>query len=384
MGKITRRLFELALPPQRSAFLWGPRKVGKSYWIAHAFLPKHPQAILIDLLKTDLFAEYAARPALLRERYQNHRGPIVIDEVQKIPALLDEVHWLMEHRGLSFLLTGSSARKLRRGHANLLGGRAWRKTMVSLSCREVEGFDLERVMLSGLLPPHYLSPNPLEDLRAYVADYLKEEIAAEALTQNIPAFAEFLRVAALTSGELINYVHIARETGISHKVVRTYFQILEDTHLGFRIAPWKSSKKRRMVLTEKFYLFDVGVANYLARRQPRVGSAEFGKAFEQYLLMELRAYQAYRDPELPITFWRTSAGQEVDFILGEKALAIELKASARVHEGDLRHLTALRGEGPVKRSVVVCLEQEPRRIAQGIEVLPWRLFLDRLWAGEFV
>lgn len=384
MGKIVRRLFELALPPKRSAFLWGPRKVGKSYWVTHAFLPRHPRAILLDLLKTDVFAEYAARPALLRERHQDHRGVIVIDEVQKIPALLDEVHWLIEHRGLSFLLTGSSARKLRRGHANLLAGRAWRKTLVPLSYREVEGFDLERAMVSGLLPPHYLSSNPLEDLRAYVADYLKEEIAAEALTQNIPAFAEFLRVAALTSGELINYVNIARETGISHKVVRTYFQILEDTHLGFRVAPWKHSTRRRMILTEKFYLFDVGVANYLARRQPRVGSAEFGKAFEQYLLMELRAYQAYRDPELPITFWRTSSGQEVDFILGEKALALEIKAAARVHEGDVRHLTTLREDGPVKHSVVVCLEQEPRRIGRGIEVLPWRLFLDRLWAGELV
>jgi len=139
-------------------------------WIAHAL----PKALLIDLLDTDVFAEYASRPALLRERYQNHKGLIVVDEVQKIPALLDEVHLLIETKGLSFLLTGSSARKLRRGYANLLGGRAWRKTMTPLSYMEVEGFDLERVMISGLLPPHYLSPNPEEDLRAYVSDYLKE------------------------------------------------------------------------------------------------------------------------------------------------------------------------------------------------------------------
>lgn len=379
MGKIIRRLFELKLPPARSAFLWGPRKVGKSYWIHHHL----HKAKIIDLLETDTFAEYASRPSLLRERYQNERGLIVLDEIQKIPTLLDEVHWLIEHKGLSFLLTGSSARKLRRGHANLLGGRAWRKTMVPLSCLEVDRLDLEKVMVSGLLPPHYLSENPREDLRAYVADYLKEEIAAEALTQNIPAFREFLHVAALTSSELINYLNIARETGVSHKVVRTYFDILEDTYLGFRIPPWRKSRNRRMILTEKFYLFDVGVTNYLTRREPRLGSAEFGKSFEHYTLMELRAYQVYRNPELPISFWRTSTGQEVDFILGDMDLAVEIKGSSRVHEGDIRSLLSLREDRPVKESVVVCLEKEPRRMEKGIKVLPWRIFIDRLWNGDF-
>lgn len=379
MGKIIQRLFQIKLPPKQSAFLWGPRKVGKSYWIRRHL----PEATLLDFLKTDVFSEYAVRPALLRERYQNHKKLIVLDEVQKIPAVLDEVQWLIENRGQSFLLTGSSARKLRRGHANLLGGRAWRKTMVPLSCLEVDAFDLEKIMVSGLLPSHYLSSNPLEDLRAYVADYLKEEIAAEARTQQIPSFSEFLRVASITSSELINYINIARESGVSHKVVRTYFQILEDTYLGFRIPPWNKSRTRRMILTEKFYFFDVGVSNYLARRQPRLGSAEFGKSFEHYILMELRAYQAYRNPELPITFWRTSTGQEVDFILGEKDLAIEIKSASRVHEGDIRSLLALLEDGPVKHCVVVCLEKEPRWIHKRIEVLPWRLFVDRLWSGEF-
>lgn len=239
-------------------------------------------------------------------------------------------------------------------------------------------------MTSGLLPPHYLSSHPLEELRAYVADYLKEEIAAEALTQNIPAFSEFLRVAAITSSELLNYMNIARETGISHKVVRTYFQILEDTHLGFRVPPWKRSRNRRMIVTGKFYLFDVGVANFLARRQPRLGSAEFGKAFEHYILMELRAYQVYRAPDLPVTFWRTSTGQEVDFILGDKETAIEIKGSGRVHEGDLRALRALKEDGPVKRRIVVCLEKEPRQPGGGIEILPWRIFLHELWSGKVV
>jgi len=376
---IKRRLFDLKLPPGKSAFLWGPRKVGKSYWIAHHL----PGATVIDLLKTDVFAEYAARPALLRERFADARGLVVIDEVQKVPALLDEVHWLIENRRLSFLLTGSSARKLRRGHANLLAGRARRRTMTPLSVLEVEGFDLESAMVSGLLPPHFLSAEPLEELRAYVADYLKEEIAAEALARSIPAFAEFLRVAAITSGELLNYANVARESGVSAKVVRTYFDILEDTLLGFRIPPWRKSRNRRMILTEKFYFFDVGIANYLARRRPRIGSAEFGKSFEHYILMELRAYQAYRQPDLPIAFWRSSSGQEVDFILGDKQLALEVKGAHRVHEGDLRHLSALLEDGPVGKAVIVSLESEPRRLAKGVESLPWRIFLERLWQGDF-
>ena len=221
MDHITTRLLDLRLPRGRSAFLWGPRRVGKSYWIRQQL----PDAPLIDLLQSDVYADFATRPSLLRERYADHRHPlIVIDEVQKVPALLDEVHWLIENRKQGFLLTGSSARKLRRGNANLLAGRAWRRQMLPLTSAEVNRIDFDRVMVSGLLPPHFLSTEPLEDLRAYVGDYLKEEIAAEALTSNIPAFAEFLRVAAITSSELLNYTNIARESGVSAKVVRSYLE----------------------------------------------------------------------------------------------------------------------------------------------------------------
>jgi len=192
-----------------------------------------------------------------------------------------------------------------------------------------------------------------------------------------------LRVAAITSSELINYVNIARETGVSHKVVRTYFDILEDTYLGFRIPPWKKSKNRRMITTEKFYLFDVGVANYLARRQPKIGSQEFGKAFEHYILMELKAYQSYRNPDMPVTFWRTSTGREVDFILGDKEVAIEIKGSSRIHEGDIGTLQALLEDGPVKKCCIVGLEKQPRQLTINIEAIPWQMFIERLWYGEF-
>lgn len=378
MGKIVSRSLNLRLPRGRSAFLWGPRRVGKSYWIRQ----HHPDAPIIDLLKSDVFAEYASRPALLRERFFGLEAPlIVIDEIQKVPALLDEVHWLIENRSSSFLLTGSSARKLRRGHANLLAGRAWRRHMMPLTLGEVDRLDLERVMTSGLLPPHFLSADPVEDLRAYVGDYLKDEIAAEALTPNIPAFAEFLRVAAITSSELLNYTNVARETGVSAKVVRTYFDILEDTYLGFRLAPWRKAKNRRLIETEKFYLFDVGVANFLARRQPRMGSAEFGKSFEHYILMELRAYQAYRQPELDLRFWRTASGLEVDVMLGDRDVAVEIKAG-RVHDGDLGGLRALLDEHRVKCPIVVSLEREPRVVPPGIQILPWEHFLRQLWNGD--
>ena len=366
------------LPDSRSAFLWGPRKTGKTYWINRRFA----DSVIIDLLKTDVFADYASRPSLLRERYQEYRGSVVIDEIQMVPDLLNEIHWLIENTDISFLMTGSSARKLRRGHANLLGGRAWRYTMAPLTYAEPQGFDLELIMVSGLLPPHFLSSDPVQDLRAYVADYLKEEIASEAVIQNIPAFAEFLRVAALTSGELLNYTNVGREAGVSAKVVRNYFQILEDTLLGFRVQPWRKVKNRRLIETEKFYLFDVGVANYLSRRSPKISTPEFGNSFEHYILMELKAYQAYRNPELDIRFWRTSTGFEVDFILGDMNVAIEVKGSHRVHSAHTKGLRALLEEHTVKRAVIVSLEKQSRKLDSSIEVLPWQVFLEMLWSGE--
>ncbi len=378
--RISKRQLRLEIAPGRSAFLWGPRKVGKSYWIHHQ--PDLQGATLVDLLETDSFADYAARPALLRERWKP--GLTIIDEIQKLPTLLDEVHWLIERKRASFLLTGSSTRKLRRSHANLLAGRAWRYEMGPLSASEVIGFDLARALRSGLLPPHLLSPDPERDLRAYVADYLKDEIAGEAAVRNVPAFSEFLRVAALTSSELLNYTNVAREAGVSAKVVRSYFEILEDTLLGARLAPWKRARDRRLIQTEKFYLFDVGVANHLARRHPVPGSSDFGKAFEHWVLMELLNFRRYRLPDLEIRFWRTSTGQEVDFVLGEMEVAIEVKGGARVHDGDLRGLRALRQSHRPKRAFVVCLERAVRRVDPRIEILPWKSFVETLWGGDLL
>ena len=377
--QIRKRLLTIDLKAGRSAFLWGPRKVGKTHWLHHE-LPAEP-SLAIDLLETDTFAEYASRPSLLRERFQ--AGLVVIDEIQKIPALLDEVHWLIERKKATFLLTGSSARKLRRGHANLLGGRAWRYEMGPLSACEVQGFDLDAALHRGLVPMHLLSPDPARDLRAYVADYLREEIAAEATVRNIPAFTEFLRIAALTSSDLLNYENVAREAGVSARVVRGYFDILEDTMLGHRLPPWTRSKNRRMILTEKFYLFDVGVANHLARRTPTPGTPDYGKSFEHWVLMELMNYRRYQSPDLPLAFWRTSTGSEVDFVVGEMDLAIEVKSGNRVQDNDLRGLQALAESHKVKKRIVVCGERQTR-VVDGIEILPWRAFVERLWDGDLV
>ena len=296
-----------------------------------------------------------------------------------MPALLNEIHWLIENKSASFLLTGSSARRLRKAHSNLLAGRAWRFEMGPLSFYETQGFQLERVLHTGLLPPHFLSPHPLQDLRAYISNYLKEEIAMEALVRNIPGFTEFLRVAALTNSELLNYTNIARESGVSAKVVRNYFEILEDTFLGYRLQPWKSSKKRRMSLTDKFYFFDVGVANYLARRKPYKGNLAFGKSFEHYIFMELMNYKKYKNPEQNFYYWQTSSGYEVDFICGDMHTAIEVKSSNKIHQNHLKGLKALKEERKVKKMIVVCLEKESRIVDKDIHILPWRLFLEKLW-----
>lgn len=384
MGKICKRHLSLKLPAGKSAFLWGPRGSGKSHWIAHEVMPHfEPRPYLIDFLQSDVFTEYVSRPSLLRERLEGHKGLVVIDEVQKVPQILDEVHWLIENRRAQFLLTGSSARKLKRGHANLLGGRAWRRQMLPLSYTEVEGFHLEKSFQSGMLPGLFLSSEPREDLRAYVGDYLKEEIAAEALVKNLPAFNEFLKVSAIMTAELLNYENIAREVGVSAKVIRGYLDILEDTYLGYRLTPWTKATSRRMIATEKFYLFDVGVTNFLCQRTVALGSPEVGKSFEQFIFMELKAYQAYHNPELLLHFWRTSTGLEVDFLVGSKELAIEVKCTKKVRSADLKPLVALAEETPVKRRIVVSLESQIRKTETGVEIWPWKDFLKALWSHEF-
>jgi predicted AAA+ superfamily ATPase len=380
-----RRALSLPPSPGQSFFLWGPRQTGKTSLLRATY----PDAIWIDLLRTDEFARYAQRPALLREELlaQSGRPLVVIDEVQKVPALLDEVHWLIENRGLRFVLCGSSARKVRRGAANLLGGRALRHELFGLVSAEIgPEFDLARMVNRGYLPRHYLGDAPGPMLRAYVDDYLKEEIAAEGLVRSLPTFSGFLQAAVLSDTELVNFASIARDCGASAPTVKEYFQILVDTLLGRWLPPYRRRPKRRVIQAPKFYFSDVGVVNLLARRGPlEPGSELFGKALENWVGHELTAYRAYRDAFDDLAYWRLASGVEVDFVIDAARVAVEAKASANVHRDHMVGLRELAREHPrVRRRIVVCLESRPRRTEDGIDILPARVFAERLWAGEII
>ena len=381
-----QRLLNLALPPKQSAFLWGPRKTGKSTYLKERF----PQSLVYNFLDTDLVLEFARRPALLREQLlaQNETvltHPIILDEVQKVPDILDEVHGLIENRGLQFILCGSSARKLKRGQANLLGGRAWRYEMFPLVSAEIEIVDLLTVLNRGMVPSHYLEDQYQKSLRAYTTDYLKEEVFAEGLTRNIPAFSRFFEAIGYSHGELTNFSNIARECGVDSKTVKEYYQILEDTLLGTMIAPFKRRQSRRVISqTPKFYLFDVGVAGALTNRHLTEERGElFGKAFEHFIFMELRAHSSLRDLHYPINFWRTKTGLEADFVLGDGQVAIEVKGSNRVERKELRPLMAFREEYSPRQTLVVCNERV-ERLHEQIRILPWRVFLRELWDGKII
>jgi predicted AAA+ superfamily ATPase len=379
---ITRAL-KLPAPGSETFFLWGPRQSGKSTLLRATY----PDAVWVDLLKSDEYRRYLQRPETLRQELEALGGVpfVVIDEVQKVPALLDEVHWLHENRGVRFSLCGSSARKVRRGHANLLGGRAVRYELSGLVSRELgDDFDLDRLLNHGYLPRMYLSQGPERLLRAYVGDYLKEEVAAEGLVRKLPVFSEFLNVASLSDAELVSFSTIARECGVSSQTIRDYFGVLEDTLVGSWLPAWRARPKRRVVSSPKFYFSDVGVVNSLARRgRIERGSALFGKAFENWVHHELRSRDAYSGRLEGLSHWRLPSGIEVDFILGQMRVAVEAKASAVVtsdHLKGLRHLVADHPE--VARRVIVCLEARARRTPDGIDVMPAAEFCRRLWAGE--
>ncbi len=386
------RKLQLPPPGTETFFLWGPRQTGKTTLLGESY-PNHPR---IDLLKSEEYRRYLDRPELLRQEFgeqefgeqEGSRGrQIVIDEIQKVPALLDEVHWLIENRGSCFALCGSSARKLRRGAANLLGGRAVRYHLHGLSAVEIgPDFDLDRLLNHGFLPRVFQASRPGRLLDAYIADYLKEEIAAEGLVRNLPAFSGFLNAAALSDGELLNFSNVATDCGVSSHTARSYFEVLEDTLLGRWLPAYRSRPKRRVIRGPKFYLADVGVVNRLARRGlVTPGSELYGRAFENWVFHELSLYLDYTEAGLDLAYWRLASGIEVDFIAGDMLLAVEAKASARISSRSLRGLRALAQDHPeLGRRVVVCLEARARRTEDGVEILPVRDFITRLWAGELV
>ena len=386
MIQMLPRLLKIKLPKGQSTFLWGPRKTGKTTFLKKAF----PDSLSFDLLRTDLFLEFVKRPFLLREQLLAASPklliePVIVDEVQKVPQLLDEIHWLMENKGLRFILCGSSARKLKRGKANLLGGRAWRNEMHPLVSAEVAELDLLSALNRGMIPVHYLQEEYRKSLQAYVRDYLKEEVFDEGLTRNIPAFSRFFDAMGYSHGELTNYTNIARDCGVDAKTVKEYYQILTDTLLGTMIEPYKKRHDRHVIMRAgKFYLFDVGVAGAITHRQiPQEKGEQFGKAVEHFILMEIFAHRAYKERDYNVNFWRTKSGLEVDFILGQGEVAIEVKGTSRVDNADLRPLKAFIQEYRPARAFVVCNEHAPR-VHEDIRIVPWRAFLKMLWSGEVI
>jgi predicted AAA+ superfamily ATPase len=380
------RALDMQLPNGQSAFLWGPRKTGKTTFLRTAF----PDSIVYDLLQTDLFLEFTKRPSLLREQLlaadpRRLKEPIIIDEVQKVPHLLEEVQWLIENKSFRFIMCGSSARKLRRGKANLLGGRAWRYEMHPLVSTEISDLNLLKALNRGMVPAHYLQEEYRKLLRAYVRDYLKEEVFDEGLTRNIPAFSRFFDAMGYSHGELTNYASIARDCGIDAKTVKEYYQILIDTLLGTMVEPFQRRQDRQVITKAgKFYLFDVGVAGAITQRRiPQERGEQFGKAFEHFILMEIIAHRAYKELDYDLNFWRTKSGLEVDFVLGRGEVAVEVKGSSRIDGSDLKPIRAFLTEYRPARALVVCNEQRSR-LHEGILITPWREFLAMLWNGAVV
>lgn len=365
-----------------SCFFWGPRQSGKST-LLKSFFPESPY---YDLLMSDEYERLNRRPAFIREELMASRQtyPVIIDEVQKIPRVLDEIQWLIVNKGIQFILCGSSARKLKRGSGNLLGGRALRYELFPLVSKEIPSFHLLRALNHGLVPRHYSAEAHEPLIRSYIGDYLKEEIAAEALTRNVPAFARFLEIAAMSNAEIVNFQNIARECGVSGPTVKEYFQILVDTLLARFVPSFQKRAKRRVFHAPKFYLFDVGVANMLRRRgEIMEGGDTFGHAFEHFIFQELCAHSHYSGKEYTLAYWRTTSGFEVDFILNDREVALEVKSVPDVHGHHLKSIAAFREEFKPKKTIVVSLDKK-MRITDGIVIMPWRTFLDQLWDGEII
>ncbi|EMS33185.1 hypothetical protein C943_00462 [Mariniradius saccharolyticus AK6] len=365
-----------------SLFLWGARQTGKSTLLKSLF----PNALWFDLLLSDTFLRYQSEPQQFRQAVlaSGNTVPVVVDEIQKIPALLDEIHWLIVNHSVRFILSGSSPRKIIRAGNNLLGGRALRYELYPLIHAEIPDFELLRALNNGLLPRHYLSENPKKLIEAYIGNYLKDEILAEAKIRNINAFTQFLEAAAFSNGEIVNYSNIATECGVSHNTVKEYFQILEDTLLGRFLPSFQKKPKRRVILAPKFYYFDLGIVNKLLKRgRIEAKSESFGHAFEHFIYQELHAHSKYSEKDYMISYWRTTSQFEVDFILGDHEVAIEVKGTDNVQPRHLKGLKSFSEEYSVKKLIVVSDDPLERK-AGDISIVPWKIFLERLWQGEII
>lgn len=376
---VKRQLDLLRILQEKSYFLFGPRQTGKTSLIQHTL----NEYRCYNLLQTDMYLKLSREPQRLRQEITDDDKIVIIDEIQKLPILLDEVHNLIEEKGIHFLLTGSSARKLRNKGVNLLGGRARTRRLRPFIFRELKGnFQLLKALDTGLIPSIYFSNAPFEDLEAYAGNYLRKEIAAEAIVRNVPAFSRFLTVAGLCNGKMINYTNIASDAQVPRSTVQEYFQILRDTLLGDDLPAWRKSVKRKPVSTSKFYFFDIGVARFLqGRRGLEMRSPEFGEAFEAYIHHEIKTYCDYK-VGCDLCYWRSTSGFEVDFVINGKT-AIEVKGKANITRKDFKGLTAIKEEELLENYILVTLEDTPRKDGD-ICILPWKDFIANLWQDAYV
>ena len=378
MPTIPRFLDVRALLERKSCFLFGPRQTGKSTLIGQQFA----DCSTWNLLDQELFRRLSRTPGLIRESLATGSGSeiVVIDEIQRMPELLNEVHLMIEEHGARFLLTGSSARALRRKGINLLGGRAGRRSLHPLVRAELgKRFNLDRALEFGLLPSVWFSDEPAEGLRDYTGDYLREEISNEAIVRNLPAFSRFLDVAALAHGTQVNFASLGNDAQVSPSTARDYYGILQDTLLAHEVPAFTETRRRKAVSTSKFYLFDTGVARHLqGRRGLAPGTPEYGNAFESYLFQEIRAFCDYHRLEAP-RYWRSRSKLEVDFVFAD--VAVEVKAARAAGGRHLKGLRALAEEKLFSKHILVSMDPYPR-VVDGITLLPWEEFLDRLWDGK--
>lgn len=378
---VERILNPLDIIVKKSLFLFGPRSTGKSSLIQHHIDRKQTINLLSSQVRTRLLAQPGDLEAIVDA--MPRQDLVVIDEIQKVPELLDEVHRLIEDRNIRFLLTGSSARKLRKEGTNLLGGRAWEANLFPLTWKEIPKFSLSKYLMFGGLPHVWLSEFPSEELDAYTNVYLQQEILQEGVIRNLAPFVRFLKTAALCCGELINFASIGSDAEVSASTVRSHMQVLLDTLVGFYLEPWKKSKKRKAIQTAKFYYFDTGVTNFLAGIETIDRHSDlFGKRFEQFILMELRAYLSYSRKKHVLQFWRSTHGEEVDVLIGGE-VALEIKASNKVTERHTSGLRAIQEEKHFKRYFLIS-HDKIETVSGNIHALYWESFLKRLWDGEIV
>ncbi len=381
---IVRTLKLNELLQKKSHFLLGPRSTGKTTLIRKQL----PHAFVVNLLQSALERRLSSHPedleTLILENSKETKL-VVIDEVQKVPQLLNEVHRLIEEKKIRFLLTGSSARKLRGENVNLLAGRAWRAELFPLTWRELGSshFNLEKYLLQGGLPQVYNSDYPREELEAYVRTYLYEEIRAEALVRKVPAFSKFLEVAALANGQMLNFTELAKDCEVTPSTIREYYSILEDTLMGFMLSPWTKTKKRKAIQTAKFYFFDLGVFHSLIGSQHLERNSDlYGRSFEHFMAQEIRAYLSYSQSKSEMKYWRSVNGQEVDFILGDK-VAIELKSARQLSDKYFLGLKALQEEKLIQNYYMITQDPLPAK-RFGVNCLHWESFLHKLWEGKIV